>query len=898
MAKNLKALLFILLVLLVWNGSALLYAQSGIYDRTGVIPGHGSSGTLPEENIDLFTGNVTLRYRDVYLPGPNGLDVEVWRVYNSKILKDRQSGNPVVQAYHQSWVGLGWTMHMGMVHNYSSSTPIIEFPDGRLETAYPNNYGLGTSICLTRDFMKYDKTTVPPFTYPKLYFKDGTIWTFGATATITRADGTSDPVRLVTKIESPYGHHIDIVYDSGLPTIQTITDSTGRVITFVTSGTPKKLTQIRVTDANGNDRIFSYSVGTYANNYHRLDNFTPPMLPATTFEYLDGSLSRYELSRMTTSYGGVLEYSYADQTFYFNTIPLISRVVSQKRIVFNPGETAAVWNFTYPTYQGVATGTVQVQGPAYTTSATHNAYTASTPWKIGLIASRQAADGSFSEPFDWTYQQISTTNWTVLTTNMGAAKGPLASSFIDNRIGDASDKTEYLYERTEVKRYGLPTKINNYIGASGPLKNATYLIYYYEAHPGFKSRHMMDFLGQESLYSGQSQPVKKTDTTYYEETGKWGALKQVKRWKTGPTYLTWDFEYTSPDPASVTIKVDPPGVAEKETISYLHGVKNSASAPDFSSLTRGINRWDSSIASEKWQDEGIKTYGYDNLGRMTHVDLPSSINDIAYDWRPAGANCVVITQGTNTVTKYWDGMGRDTGSTETGAGLTLYSRRTLDAEGRVVAESKGAVDDDHVYSYSYNATGQVTSITDPLGETTSIAYQGTTKTVTDPEGHATTYSYGDLPGLPTQVTDAMGKSAVYTYDAAGRLTSVLFNGTRNHVYTYDGLDNVLTESHPETGTIAYGYNNENLLSSKTWGGSTLGFNYDLSRRLYRTTATTGGPIDIVNYTYNNVTGRVESIVDITTGWRRETLSRQSVRQRDLGKDDHPGARSEDDVLLL
>jgi hypothetical protein len=90
-----------------------LRGQSGIYDRTGVIPGHGSHGSLPEENIDLFTGNVTLRYRDIYLPGPNGLDVEVWRVYNSKILKDRQSGNPSVQAYHQSWVGMGWT---GNIH--------------------------------------------------------------------------------------------------------------------------------------------------------------------------------------------------------------------------------------------------------------------------------------------------------------------------------------------------------------------------------------------------------------------------------------------------------------------------------------------------------------------------------------------------------------------------------------------------------------------------------------------------------------------------------------------------------------------------------------------------------------------------------------------------------------
>ncbi|MCK7518640.1 MAG: hypothetical protein MZV64_13420 [Ignavibacteriales bacterium] len=232
---------------------------------------------------------------------------------------------------------------------------------------------------------------------------------------------------------------------------------------------------------------------------------------------------------------------------------------------------------------------------------------------------------------------------------------------------------------------------------------------------------------------------KYTDTTYYEESRQMGrpqAGQALER--PAQTYLTLGLRIHL---AQSGVRDDQdrscPASAEKETISYLHGIKNSASAPDYSSLTRGINSRDSSITSEKGQDEGIKIYGYDNLGRMTHVDLPGSINDIAYDWRPSGANCVVITQGTNTVTKYWDGMGRDTGSTETGDGLTLYSRRTLDAEGRIVAESKAAVDDDYVYSYTYNAAGQVTSISDPLGETTSIAYQGTTKTVTDPEGHAT-----------------------------------------------------------------------------------------------------------------------------------------------------------------
>jgi hypothetical protein len=380
-----------------------LRGQSGIYDRVGVIPGHGTFGSLPEEHIDLFTGNVTLRYRDIYLPGPNGLDVEVWRVYNSKILKDRQSGSPSVQAYPHSWIGMGWTMHMGMVHDIDTDMPVIEFSDGRRETAYRNSYGLGNSIYLTRDFSLYAKGSLT--TPTSLHFRNGVYWLFEARATIEKGDGSFEIVLLVTKICSPYGHTIQIVYDpdphySGrvLPTIQTITDSTGRVVTFETdSSIPKKLQRIKVTDANGDDRIFNYAIGSYANGYYRLDSFTAPLLQPTTFEYLDGSNSLYELSRMTTCYGGVLEYSYINQTFYFNGIALDSRVVNQKRITFDPGN-QATWNFTYPSYQGAATGTVQTQGPVFNTSVTYNAYTASTPGRSGSLRLSRPATGATLTP--------------------------------------------------------------------------------------------------------------------------------------------------------------------------------------------------------------------------------------------------------------------------------------------------------------------------------------------------------------------------------------------------------------------------------------------------------------------------------------------------------------------
>lgn len=65
----------------------ILNAESGVFDRIGIIVEHGKHGAIPEENIDLFTGNLTLKNLDINLPGPNGFDLNIWRVYNSKILR-------------------------------------------------------------------------------------------------------------------------------------------------------------------------------------------------------------------------------------------------------------------------------------------------------------------------------------------------------------------------------------------------------------------------------------------------------------------------------------------------------------------------------------------------------------------------------------------------------------------------------------------------------------------------------------------------------------------------------------------------------------------------------------------------------------------------------------------
>jgi len=868
------------------------YGQSGIFDRTGIIPGHGSHGSLPEENIDLFTGNVTLRYRDVYLPGPNGLDVEVWRVYNSKILKDWQSGQPGVQAYHKSWVGIGWTMHMGMVHQETSSTPVIEFPDGRLETAFPDkNDAFNRHI--TRDFLRYDKT------FHELCFQDGVIWKFGATATIYRADGSPDPVRLVTEIRNSYGHKIVIAYNPSTPqvppTIKTITDSFGRVVTFTSSGTPRKLQSIRYKYTATQYRTINYSVGTFVNGYTKLNEVWPPCLPLTRLEYYDGT---YELKKITTSYGGELEYIYADHGFYFGSTLFNSRVMVQKKIRFDPVD-QFVWNYGYPDYSGVLSGDVNVQGPIYNASVTYNAYDPANPWKLGMIGSFHHEDGSSTETYDWTFQEISNSHWWLPGADMGTAKGPLTSSVTRQRLGDSTLKEELLYdEMPDFKRYGLPWKIRRYVnGSVAPISTST-TEYYFWTHPSYEARYLLSLPWSEADFFSDGTLIRRKLTDYYEEDGKWGAKNKVRLLKQGSAteYNEWTYGYVCNDGtgARIDISVSGPAGSEKWT-TFRYGVASTQSIGGQEYANCTISEFDSSVKSVQLHDGNSSiAFTYDELGRVTLEDWPDDRNDKATNW-PYGENKSITTQGDETigyniVTKFWDGMGRDTGYTEEGDNATLYYQKELDAEGRITAQSTGSINKEHKINFEYNSRGDMVESTDQNGQVTYIELVGTTKTIRDPNNHITSFEYNHMPGLSTAVTDDQGHRAVYSYDDLGRLVGVDYNnGARTHSFQYDRADNLLSETHPETGTISYTYNAEGWLLDKSWGNVVTHYGYTAETgrlsKVYFGEESNPNEVTYLSFDqYNQVT------------WVRNYIGGQIVWERDLDLDRYGNVTSETIVL--
>lgn len=273
--------------------------------------------------------------------------------------------------------------------------------------------------------------------------------------------------------------------------------------------------------------------------------------------------------------------------------------------------------------------------------------------------------------------------------------------------------------------------------------------------------------------------------------------------------------------------------------------------------------------------DGVTSYGYDNLDRLTSIDYADATPDVAFTYDNVG-NRLTMTDGSGTETRTYDNLDRPL--TIARAGNTM--------------------------SYAYDAAGNVTKKTYPDGTVVNLSYDGLNRLTTVATGTlTTTYAYDPasnlitttLPGangyVETRIYDKTGRlttvknakgattlaqvvyaldpvgnpltatrtgsfptTQTYTYDNLNRLTGVCFQtGTCPGAsdpfirWTYDAVGNRQTEQRP-AGATTYTYDNANrLLSAGTTTytydrngneltAGTRTFTYDLENRLRTTTA--------------------------------------------------------------
>ncbi|MDR3663132.1 MAG: hypothetical protein P4L86_22575, partial [Mycobacterium sp.] len=214
------------------------------------------------------------------------------------------------------------------------------------------------------------------------------------------------------------------------------------------------------------------------------------------------------------------------------------------------------------------------------------------------------------------------------------------------------------------------------------------------------------------------------------------------------------------------------------------------------------------VAQTQYGADGRLTALSDSLGNSTALGVSSNPDGMsATVTMPGGGTGGTVSYGTDgTISGQSDALGNSTTDLYDTHGFLQDQTQTVD--GQVLETS---------YNFDHT-TGNLTSITDPLGKTTSFSYNafGDPTSVTDPLGNTTLLQY-DANGNLMSSTGPDGVTTTATYNASGQvLTETTPQGTTRH--TYDAAGDVLTSTNTRGVVTTYTYDADGneLTSSWTW----------------------------------------------------------------------------------
>ncbi len=271
----------------------------------------------------------------------------------------------------------------------------------------------------------------------------------------------------------------------------------------------------------------------------------------------------------------------------------------------------------------------------------------------------------------------------------------------------------------------------------------------------------------------------------------------------------------------------------------------------------------------------------DSLGNSTTYTA-AVVGGVWYASDMQGSGCSSCTER-GVVHNTFDALGNVVGTTDALGHVTTY---TYDANGNVssvtvpITSSTSATT-----SYTYNSFGSILTTTDPLGHVTTNTYDthGNLLTVTTPAPNGntaasvTTFTYdtkGELltikdpltnvttltyypTGLINSITDAQNNVTTYVYDSHGNRTSATDAMNNQTTFAYDAGDRLKTITYPgSTGTTTFGYDYRGRRTSVTDQNSkTTTYAYDDADRLTSVTdAATPGNVTTYGYdTESNLT---------------------------------------------
>jgi len=314
-------------------------------------------------------------------------------------------------------------------------------------------------------------------------------------------------------------------------------------------------------------------------------------------------------------------------------------------------------------------------------------------------------------------------------------------------------------------------------------------------------------LGQQTVYQydGVGNRTKRTDANGNVTTYAYDAINRP----TTISYPVGSVSYGYDAANRRTSMTDSTGAT---TYGYDAGDRlTSVTFPGNQVVSYGYDGADNRT-SITYPDGKLVQYAYDDANRLSTVtDWQSKVTSYGYD--DAG-NLLTTKYPTGVVeTRAYNPADQLTSLVDQGPAGTLSFVYALDAAGLRQSVQRP----DGTESYTYDNLNRITGVTYTDGTVQSYTYDAVGNRLTKVENSTqTTYAYDANDRLTS------AGSTSYGYDANGNQTTAGAN-----TYTWDD-ENRLSGASNSSGSVSYTYRGDGLRASKTVGGVTTNYTWDLN----------------------------------------------------------------------
>ncbi len=382
-----------------------------------------------------------------------------------------------------------------------------------------------------------------------------------------------------------------------------------------------------------------------------------------------------------------------------------------------------------------------------------------------------------------------------------------------SELADGLNQTDVAFEDPSTTSYTTTRTVTNALGKQN--------VYNFEYQQGFGFWRYQGVDGQASQNTAASGSSVTLDPNTYaltSETDNESRVTDFARESRGlPTSITRGYGSSSASTTTTTWdatwRVPDEIVQPGLTTDYTWNSTGQLTSLKETDTTTQSSPYSTNGQSRSW------TYGYTGV-QLTSITDPLS-NTIHYAYNSNGYLASVTDQlGHVTTINSVNARGEPTSVTDPNGIVTALA---YDALGRLTTTSVDTANTPSTTTIAYDAVGDITSITDPIGAVQTLTYDDARRLteISNSAGESINY-VRDAMGNATSITvkNSAG-SAVYSktqmFDELGRLIKSIGSVAANSTYQfgYDKTDNLVSITDPRSYMFSYGFDALNRLVSET-----------------------------------------------------------------------------------